>query len=121
MPVFKTVKKPGRVDDALALNLYLKGKSDGEIADCLGTSKAAVLRWRRRKGLSPNVSPSKMTLCWECLNAYGDKCFAVPFEERFWVKKYEEYSPRRNVTVRKVCECKKFERDVNHLFYERDA
>lgn len=47
------------------LTLYDQGKTDGEIAESVGCAKDTVMKWRRRKGLTPNVNKPKTPINYE--------------------------------------------------------
>lgn len=81
--------------------LYDLGLGDGQIARAIGVSKTAVWKWRQKLGLPPRPRP--VSICWDCSNATAKRCFAYPFHERRWVKKYV---PWGGGCV--VLECEKF-------------
>lgn len=51
------------------------------------------------------------SLCWDCANAYANRCFAVPFDERTWVKRCERRLTPKGIEVWKVLECERFGKD----------
>jgi len=53
-------------------------------------------------------------LCWECVHARADDCFAVKPEDRPWVEKVKTKvcsGSDHDYTVRRVSECTKFDRE----------
>jgi len=105
------------------LDLYRQGLSDTEIARiCKLKTGGAIARWRVRRGLPPNKKKSfikGVSLCESCVHAYGDDCFSVPFEHRFWVKEAEfkkvtfntkKEEVKKEIIIRKIRECEKYKR-----------
>ncbi len=61
----------------------------------------------------PPHRPSKnrycRSLCLDCALAYGHLCFSFPFEERYWVKAYQErIDENGHYTIRSVTACERF-------------
>lgn len=51
------------------------------------------------------------TICDSCIHAYGDDCFSVPPEERYWVKEVAvKPSSSGNFTIRNVQKCERYKR-----------
>lgn len=51
------------------------------------------------------------SLCIECALAYGHLCLAVPFDQRDWVKAFQESPKKGNIrdyTVRSVTDCERY-------------
>jgi len=108
------------VQDAMFI-YYNKGFSDSKIAKELKISPRRVAKWRNEHGLPNNTlqkhmaTPSKGTLCVNCIHAYGNDCLAIPIEERTWVKSYvtaiaNRKTKSRSYPVNFVHECERYQR-----------
>jgi len=48
------------------------------------------------------------TLCCTCVHAYGDDCFALPFEDRHWVKEF--YKSNKSTAARYITRCARYKK-----------